>query len=193
MMKLEEVNIFENKRAKLQHLQTQFEIIMGFPLYSSGNFDCYNPKRLFFCSPGLKEHRPQHTVTVGRNASAKRWLLARKLPALICCTGYLPPQTWWPPPTAGKNTVGALAIKQYLQYIWFLTWLYVFVICISFLTLCFCPPAGESIYCCFSCRLLPGRVLSTVSTDHHASERTGTARRPIRKVIIRLTLILSSL
>lgn len=144
------------------------------------------------CSLGLKEHPPPHTVTVGRNASAKRWLLARRLPASICCTGYLLPLTWSPRLTAGKNTVSALAVNVCtyhktvfaIQLASKLT-LFVHVICFSFPTNCFCPSAGGSIYCCFLCRLLPGRVLSTVSTDHRASEKTETARWPIQKVRIR--------
>lgn len=80
-------------------------------------FDIILKKDFVFCCLGWKEHPPQRTVTVGRNASAKRWLLARKLPALICCTGYLPPLTWSPRPTAGKDTVSALAlvVNSYLE------------------------------------------------------------------------------
>lgn len=132
-------------------------------------------------SLGLKEPPPQRTVTVGRNASAKLWLLVRRLPAWIFCTGYLPLPTWWPHPTAGKNSALAFAFFVYMAKKQFSC---VYVICPPFSTRCFCYSAGESIYCCFSCKLLLGRVLSTVNTDHRASEKTGTAKRPIPKVKI---------
>ncbi|MEQ2218687.1 E3 ubiquitin-protein ligase ubr5, partial [Xenoophorus captivus] len=45
------------------------------------------------------------------------------------------------------------------------------------------PPMdpGESIYYCSWFKLLPGKVLSTVSTGHHASEKTGTGRLLMQK------------